>query len=417
MLASLLQDDQHVSTTTGSTSTISSSEGKAASTTKRKASKPVPSASLGKDPDKNVEIEDTLSIPQQELDTVQLPDYGHFFYYDVAQGHSRILSKFGTPKRTAHDHPYAQCGDKRKSSAGMAKKNVDCEANLERDSSSSATACEATFQMSEAESVSDLSDIEYLSNLSSTDADKDHDYVPSDTTDTECSDGEVTSQDEVHKMLNEKKYIIFQSNLEELMKFCQKCGSPISSKTSTNKGSMVAYKITCLAGCDYTWQSQPMISPQLPCGNLLLSAGILITGNSYSSIKAFADATNIQVISKQAHQQHQHNSLTPVIQDEWRKARQKVVEELKTKDTYVLAGDARMDSPGHNAKYGSYTLMDTDGNGCEGNRKIVSMEMVQVSEVSGPLIHISWNTTPDSHKYRENRELPIFVSSHTIYCS
>jgi hypothetical protein len=58
-----------------------------------------------------------------------------------------------------------------------------------------------------------------------------------------------------------------------------------------------------------------------------------------------------------------------------------VVEELKAKDTLVLAGDARMDSPGHNAKYGSYTLMDTDGNGSEGNRKIVAMEMVQVTEV------------------------------------
>jgi hypothetical protein len=58
-----------------------------------------------------------------------------------------------------------------------------------------------------------------------------------------------------------------------------------------------------------------------------------------------------------------------------------VVEELKAKDTLVLAGDARMDSPGHNAKYGSYTLMDMDGNGSEGNRKIVAMEMVQVTEV------------------------------------
>ena len=29
----------------------------------------------------------------------------------------------------------------------------------------------------------------------------------------------------------------------------------------------------------------------------------------------------------------------------------------------TLAGDARCDTPGHNAKYGSYTLMHVDGQG------------------------------------------------------
>ena len=44
-------------------------------------------------------------------------------------------------------------------------------------------------------------------------------------------------------------------------------------------------------------------------------------------------------------------------------------------------GDARCDTPGHNAKFGSYILMHSDGDGHQGTRKIVSMKLVQVSEV------------------------------------
>ena len=48
----------------------------------------------------------------------------------------------------------------------------------------------------------------------------------------------------------------------------------------------------------------------------------------------------------------------------------------------TLAGDARCDTPGHRAKYGSYTLMHVDGHGRKGSNRIVAMELVKVSEVS-----------------------------------
>ena len=46
----------------------------------------------------------------------------------------------------------------------------------------------------------------------------------------------------------------------------------------------------------------------------------------------------------------------------------------------TLAADARCDTPGHSAKYGSYTLMHVDGHGGKGSNRIVAMELVQVSE-------------------------------------
>ena len=41
----------------------------------------------------------------------------------------------------------------------------------------------------------------------------------------------------------------------------------------------------------------------------------------------------------------------------------------------TLGGDARMDSPGYSAKYGSYTFMDLKHN------VILDIELVQVSQV------------------------------------
>ena len=42
----------------------------------------------------------------------------------------------------------------------------------------------------------------------------------------------------------------------------------------------------------------------------------------------------------------------------------------------VLAGDGRCDSPGHNAKYGTYSVMEVT------TEKIVDFSLVQVSEVA-----------------------------------
>ena len=52
------------------------------------------------------------------------------------------------------------------------------------------------------------------------------------------------------------------------------------------------------------------------------------------------------------------------------------VSELKHSDPIDLCGDGRADSPGHNAKYGTYTLME------ESTGKIIDFHLVQVTEVT-----------------------------------
>ena len=53
-----------------------------------------------------------------------------------------------------------------------------------------------------------------------------------------------------------------------------------------------------------------------------------------------------------------------------------VVKQLKQNKSVDLCGDGRCDSPGHSAKYGTYTLMDEKSN------LIVEFSLMQVTEVS-----------------------------------
>ena len=52
------------------------------------------------------------------------------------------------------------------------------------------------------------------------------------------------------------------------------------------------------------------------------------------------------------------------------------VDRLTSKEVVNLDGDGSCDSPGHCAKYGTYTLMDEDSG------DVVAFNVVQVSEVS-----------------------------------
>ena len=53
-----------------------------------------------------------------------------------------------------------------------------------------------------------------------------------------------------------------------------------------------------------------------------------------------------------------------------------VRQELVKKGAIDLNGDGRCESPGHSAKYGTYTLRDNDSS------KVVAVSVVQVSDVT-----------------------------------
>ena len=142
------------------------------------------------------------------------------------------------------------------------------------------------------------------------------DYVPSsDTESISFSDSERINLIDPEK---EKKYIVFESKLEELMLFCKVCGAPVVQKTQFLTGSMVACNVTCQNHHSYTWHSQPLQNKQ-PLGNLALAASIIVTGNTYQKTNALARAMNLQIISKTSFNKLQKSILLPVIQEKWEK--------------------------------------------------------------------------------------------------
>ena len=66
----------------------------------------------------------------------------------------------------------------------------------------------------------------------------------------------------------------------------------------------------------------------------------------------------------------------PVVNEAWEAESSIQIYNLTSKEVVNLDGDGRCDSPGHCAKYGTYSLVDED----TGN--VVAFKVVQVSEVS-----------------------------------
>lgn len=306
-----------------------------------------------------------------------LPD-GYQGFYKISvnnDGQERIMSTFATPKRTALDHCYSTNSKKKlayDSGATAMETTQKC---------SPKTTCLPLYTTPGADSDmdEDLSDIDVILEKSESE------YVP--TEDSENSECDSDSDDETDTYpddtfpdeLKQCKFIVFEKNMKQLMKFCKNCGSPVTKceKSVKKDGACVSFAVECHSGCEYTWSSQPSM------GSALIASSIMVTGNTYSKIASFARALKLKFIGKTCYQDYQKKNIIPVVQKAWNEEKKKVVEEMKEKDSLILAGDARCDSPGYNAKFGSYTLMDTEAtSGVGSKKKIVSLEVVQVSEVA-----------------------------------
>ena len=83
-------------------------------------------------------------------------------------------------------------------------------------------------------------------------------------------------------------------------------------------------------------------------------------------------------ISESTYYFHSKIYLQPTVYKVWREHQNALLAELSvTPGGLVLGGDGRADSPGHSAKYGSYTVMEMRLN------KVVDIQLVQSNEVGG----------------------------------
>ena len=206
-------------------------------------------------------------------------------------------------------------------------------------------------------------------------SEEDDEFSPSQETETSVNTESEEEDQKCEKYIKMPKYLVFDSCLRDLFTFCRNCGASVSDTTISCLGSLVTVKTTCLQGHASTWNSQPIIN-QKPVGNLLISSSILFTGNTFVRIENFAACLGLQFLSDRAFYKNQDQYLFPVINAAWEKEREAVVDELCNKEIVKLSGDGRSDSPGHNAKYGTYTCMDSESG------KVTEFSLVQVTEVS-----------------------------------
>ena len=119
-------------------------------------------------------------------------------------------------------------------------------------------------------------------------------------------------------------------------------------------------KIFQLCSCSYsfTWHSQPFIG-HIPLGNIQLSAAILFSGSLPTSALKIFHNLRCAVISSRTFFRHQQQFLAPAVSLVWFNKQEVLLQQLREeKAPLMIGGDGRADSPGHSAKYGSYSVVD-----------------------------------------------------------
>ena len=97
----------------------------------------------------------------------------------------------------------------------------------------------------------------------------------------------------------------------------------------------------------------------IPAGNILLSAAILFSGLLPTKVLRMLKFYGCASVSETTYFAHQSKFLQPTIFAVWNQHQTLLFEEMqKEQRSLVIGGDGRADSPGHSAKYGSYTFME-----------------------------------------------------------
>ena len=105
-----------------------------------------------------------------------------------------------------------------------------------------------------------------------------------------------------------------------------------------------------------------------------MSAAILYAGALPTKALRMFSILNCASISKKTFFRHQRQILQPAVSSVWKQSQASLIDFMKECDhRLVLSGDGRADSPGHSAKYGSYTMLELSCN------KVIHFSLVQVS--------------------------------------
>ncbi|KAG1934115.1 hypothetical protein F2P79_020247 [Pimephales promelas] len=147
-------------------------------------------------------------------------------------------------------------------------------------------------------------------------------------------------------------------------------------KELKNEGSQLTLELTCAKSCSYRWQSQPTMSGTEGIGNLLLTASVFFSGIHFAKFERFCSNMNLKTISEDTYTSLRKKFVFPVIEKTWIKEQSAVLTTMKSQEEVVLCGDGWCDSPGHPAKYCTYTFLDAQ------SQKVVDFKVISCTQVS-----------------------------------
>lgn len=168
-------------------------------------------------------------------------------------------------------------------------------------------------------------------------------------------------------------YLVFESALVLLFSVCRFCLRRTVDVSKVTNGSFLRVTQKC-SNCrrKFVWDSQSFIGC-VPAGNLLTSAAILYAGAMPTKAIRIFRILNCATITLRTFFRHQKRYLQPAVSTIWEREQLSLLSSLKEqKKQLALSGDGRADSPGHSAKFGSYTVVDMRCN------KVVDYRLVQV---------------------------------------
>ena len=174
----------------------------------------------------------------------------------------------------------------------------------------------------------------------------------------------------------ETKFIIYKSCLEKLFpQECKYCGYPMNSRGYQWKvtGTQVSVQQKCKkCSCVWDWSSQPFTGT-MPWGNLIVSAAIFFSGSSPVKSINMLKFAGITCFTQRTYSSMQKAYLVPSVLNVWGRKQDELFDNLRQEGRPVkLGGDARCCSPGHTAKFGSYSVMDLQ------TSKVLDLQLVQV---------------------------------------
>ena len=173
------------------------------------------------------------------------------------------------------------------------------------------------------------------------------------------------------EVVRDRKFLVFESSLLQLLKRCTRCGHDVQCKTST-RGTLLVVDGSCPDGHEFHWESQPSVRG-MAAGNLLVSAATLFCGLTYTRMANMAKVLNVPFLCERYFYRLQNEYIFPVIHTAYVKHQEAIFAFLKG-TPLQLSGDGRCNSPGYSAKYCTYSLMDN------ATDLIIDYSLVQMTE-------------------------------------